>query len=106
MAGLLLRPEIPLHSCKRPAIGKFPLIILSGTCQARARSLIFFFFLQKRLCNAAKKALSKIPTKEIQQEDREVQGDGECCAVCIEPYKVTDDLRVLPCRSVYVISQT
>ncbi|KAL0273379.1 UNVERIFIED_CONTAM: hypothetical protein PYX00_006060 [Menopon gallinae] len=53
--------------------------------------------LSKRLCSAAKKALSKIPTKEIQQEDSEVQGDGECCAVCIEPYKVTDDLRILPC---------
>ncbi|EEB17225.1 protein goliath precursor, putative [Pediculus humanus corporis] len=54
--------------------------------------------ISKRLCNAAKKALTKIPTKKIQQEDEEVQGDGECCAVCIEPYRVTEDLRILPCR--------
>ncbi|KAK6637141.1 hypothetical protein RUM44_007555 [Polyplax serrata] len=54
--------------------------------------------LSKRLCSAAKTALSRIPTRQIQHEDQEVQGDGECCAVCIEPYKVTDDLRILPCR--------
>ncbi|XP_069696932.1 E3 ubiquitin-protein ligase goliath-like isoform X2 [Periplaneta americana] len=54
--------------------------------------------LSRRLCSAAKKALSKIPTKNIKSEDKEMQGDGECCAVCIEPYKISDVLRVLPCR--------
>lgn len=54
--------------------------------------------LSRRLCSAAKKALSKIPTKNIKSEDKEIQGDGECCAVCIEPYKISDVLRVLPCR--------
>lgn len=54
--------------------------------------------LSRRLCSAAKKALSKIPTKNIKSEDKEMQGDGECCAVCIEPYKVSDILRILPCR--------
>ncbi|XP_063237773.1 E3 ubiquitin-protein ligase goliath-like isoform X2 [Bacillus rossius redtenbacheri] len=53
--------------------------------------------LSKRLSNAAKKALSKIPTKSLKSGDRELQGDGECCAVCIEPYKATDVLRILPC---------
>ncbi|KAI5639811.1 ring finger domain-containing protein [Phthorimaea operculella] len=54
--------------------------------------------LSKRLCCAAKKALSKIPIKSLKTEDREVQGDGECCAICIEPYKVSETLRSLPCR--------
>ncbi|XP_063927590.1 E3 ubiquitin-protein ligase goliath-like [Zophobas morio] len=53
--------------------------------------------LSRRLGNAAKKALSKIPTKNIKSEDKEVQGDGECCAICIEPYKICDVLRILPC---------
>ncbi|PSN40187.1 hypothetical protein C0J52_12896 [Blattella germanica] len=59
----------------------------------------FLFLSQRRLCSAAKKALSKIPTKNIKSEDKEIQGDGECCAVCIEPYKVSDVLRILPCSS-------
>ncbi|CAK1542568.1 unnamed protein product [Leptosia nina] len=54
--------------------------------------------LSKRLCCAAKKALSKIPVKSLKTEDREVQGDGECCAICIEPYKVSEMIRSLPCR--------
>lgn len=54
--------------------------------------------LSRRLCSAARKALSKIPTKTIKTEDKEMQGEYECCAVCIEPYKVSDVLRTLPCR--------
>ncbi|XP_066246985.1 E3 ubiquitin-protein ligase goliath-like [Euwallacea similis] len=53
--------------------------------------------LTRKLGNAAKKALSKIPTKSLKADDKEIQGDGECCAVCIEPYKLSDTLRILPC---------
>ncbi|KAL3266062.1 hypothetical protein HHI36_010249 [Cryptolaemus montrouzieri] len=53
--------------------------------------------LSRKLGSAAKKALDKIPTKNIKRDDKEVQGDGECCAVCIEPYKQCDILRILPC---------
>ncbi|XP_054261350.1 E3 ubiquitin-protein ligase goliath-like isoform X7 [Macrosteles quadrilineatus] len=51
--------------------------------------------LSRRLCSAAKKALSKIPTKHIKLDDK---GDGECCAICIEPYRTTEVVRILPCR--------
>ncbi|XP_054261345.1 E3 ubiquitin-protein ligase goliath-like isoform X2 [Macrosteles quadrilineatus] len=51
--------------------------------------------LERRLCSAAKKALSKIPTKHIKLDDK---GDGECCAICIEPYRTTEVVRILPCR--------
>lgn len=53
--------------------------------------------LSKKLCNAARKALSRIPTKNIKSDDNEVQ-DGECCAICIEPYKISEVLRMLPCH--------
>jgi hypothetical protein len=29
---------------------------------------------------------------------QEVQGEGECCAVCIEPFKTAEVLRILPCK--------
>nr|CAH7746290.1 unnamed protein product [Callosobruchus chinensis] len=28
---------------------------------------------------------------------QEMQGECECCAICIEPYKISDTLRILPC---------
>ncbi|VVC33751.1 Hypothetical protein CINCED_3A000827 [Cinara cedri] len=54
--------------------------------------------LSRRLCIAAKKALSKIPTKHIKLDDKEIVGDCDCCAVCLEPYKPSDVVRILPCR--------
>ncbi|CAH1159777.1 unnamed protein product [Phaedon cochleariae] len=53
--------------------------------------------ISRRLCNAAKKALSKIPTKSLKSEDKETQSEVECCAICIEHYKLTETLRILPC---------
>lgn len=54
--------------------------------------------LARHLCNAAKKALSKIPVRNLKSGDKEVTGDNECCAICIEPYQVSDTIRILPCR--------
>ncbi|KAF2368872.1 Zinc finger RING-type [Trinorchestia longiramus] len=53
--------------------------------------------LQKHLSNAAKKALSKIPVKNVKLGDRELVLE-ECCAVCLEAYSAGDTVRVLPCR--------
>lgn len=50
----------------------------------------------RRLCNVAKRIIAKIPTKSIKSDDKEI--DNDCCAICIEPYKVTDLIRVLPCK--------
>jgi len=65
--------------------------------------LIFnlFFTKQRRLLNAAKKALEKIPTKTIRQNDliNALHGEfTECCAVCIELFKISDVVRLLPCK--------
>ncbi|XP_037788462.1 E3 ubiquitin-protein ligase RNF128-like isoform X3 [Penaeus monodon] len=54
--------------------------------------------LARHLCNAAKKALSKIPVKNLKSGDKEVVTENECCAVCIEPYQVSDTVRTLPCK--------
>ncbi|XP_021954980.1 protein goliath [Folsomia candida] len=54
--------------------------------------------LAQRLCNAAKKALAKIPTRNVKLTDKEIAGEAECCAVCIEFYASGDVLRTLPCR--------
>lgn len=54
--------------------------------------------LSRRLCTAAKRALSKIPTRRLKIDDPELVGDGDCCAICIERYRVADVVRALPCR--------
>ncbi|KAJ6645653.1 Protein goliath, partial [Pseudolycoriella hygida] len=50
----------------------------------------------RQLCSVAKRIIAKIPTKNIKSDDKEI--DNDCCAICIEPYKVTDLIRMLPCR--------
>lgn len=62
----------------------------------RNYTLLLFFF-QRQLCTVAKRIIAKIPTKSIKSEDSS-DIDNDCCAICIEPYKVTDVIRVLPCR--------
>lgn len=49
------------------------------------------------MCTVAKRIIAKIPTKNI-KSDESSDMDSDCCAICIEPYKATDVIRVLPCR--------
>ncbi|VDM54752.1 unnamed protein product [Angiostrongylus costaricensis] len=51
--------------------------------------------LQRRLFNAARKALMRIPTRCLKVGDPELDVD---CAVCIDPYQAGDVVRTLPCR--------
>lgn len=51
---------------------------------------------QKMDTNKAKEALKKIPTKTIKTMSKELESD--CCAVCIEAYRINDVLRTLPCK--------
>ncbi|XP_045107169.1 protein goliath-like isoform X2 [Portunus trituberculatus] len=57
--------------------------------------------LARHLCNAAKKALAKIPVKTLKATDREVCSEGECCAVCIEHYQTGEAVRTLPCKHLF-----
>ncbi|XP_061686985.1 RING finger protein 150a isoform X2 [Syngnathoides biaculeatus] len=56
---------------------------------------------QRRLGDAAKKAISKLPVRTIKKGDKETERDFDSCAVCIEAYKPHDIVRVLPCRHVF-----
>ncbi|XP_068614224.1 RING finger protein 150-like [Brachionichthys hirsutus] len=56
---------------------------------------------QRRLGDAAKKAISKLQVYTIKKGDKETESDFDSCAVCIEGYKPNDVVRVLPCRHVF-----
>ncbi|XP_037893315.1 protein goliath isoform X1 [Glossina fuscipes] len=70
---------------------------------------LIFYYIQKfrymqtkdqqsrHLCSVTKKAIMKIPTKTGKSTD-EKDADSDCCAICIEAYKISDLIRVLPCK--------
>ncbi|XP_016145405.1 RING finger protein 150-like [Sinocyclocheilus grahami] len=53
---------------------------------------------QRRLGDAAKKAISKLQVRTIRKGDKETEWGFDNCAVCIEDYKPNDVVRILPCR--------
>uniref|UniRef100_UPI00358EBCC3 E3 ubiquitin-protein ligase RNF149 n=1 Tax=Myxine glutinosa TaxID=7769 RepID=UPI00358EBCC3 len=53
---------------------------------------------QRLLEDAAKKAISQLPSRTIKKGDRETEADFDSCAVCIEGYKSSEEVRVLPCK--------
>ncbi|XP_029950661.1 RING finger protein 150a [Salarias fasciatus] len=56
---------------------------------------------QRRLGDAAKKAISKLQVRTIKKGDKETESDFDNCAVCIEGYRPNDVVRILPCRHVF-----
>ncbi|XP_064783129.1 RING finger protein 150-like isoform X2 [Oncorhynchus masou masou] len=56
---------------------------------------------QRRLGDAAKKAISKLQVRSIRKGDKETESDFDNCAVCIEGYKANDVVRILPCRHIF-----
>ncbi|XP_076848879.1 RING finger protein 150-like [Brachyhypopomus gauderio] len=56
---------------------------------------------QRRLGDAAKKAISQLQVRTIRKGDQETESDFDNCAVCIEGYKANDVVRILPCRHVF-----
>ncbi|MBN3297173.1 RING finger protein 150a [Amia ocellicauda] len=56
---------------------------------------------QRRLGDAAKKAISKLQVRTIRKGDKETELDFDNCAVCIEGYKPNDVVRILPCRHLF-----
>ncbi|XP_041461465.1 RING finger protein 150-like [Lytechinus variegatus] len=61
--------------------------------QARGRT-------QKQLGRAAKKVIAKLPQRTIKDGDQEIV-EVEACPVCLEFYRISDVLRVLPCKHSY-----
>lgn len=56
---------------------------------------------QRRLGDAAKKAIGKLQVRTIRKGDKETEPDFDNCAVCIEGYKPNDVVRILPCRHLF-----
>lgn len=56
---------------------------------------------QRRLGDAAKKAMSKLQLRTVKKGDKETESDFDNCAVCIEGYKPHDVVRILPCKHVF-----
>uniref|UniRef100_A0A3Q4BAM4 RING-type domain-containing protein n=1 Tax=Mola mola TaxID=94237 RepID=A0A3Q4BAM4_MOLML len=56
---------------------------------------------QRRLGDAAKKAISKLQVRTIRKGDQETEADFDNCAVCIEGYRANDVVRILPCRHLF-----
>ncbi|XP_068612144.1 RING finger protein 150 [Brachionichthys hirsutus] len=56
---------------------------------------------QRRLGDAAKKAIGKLQVRTVRKGDQETEADFDNCAVCIEGYKPNDVVRVLPCRHLF-----
>ncbi|XP_053091309.1 E3 ubiquitin-protein ligase RNF130 isoform X1 [Pangasianodon hypophthalmus] len=56
---------------------------------------------QRRLGDAAKKAISKLTTRTVKRGDKETEPDFNHCAVCIEGYQLNDVVRILPCKHVF-----
>ncbi|KAM7009282.1 RING finger protein 150a [Tautogolabrus adspersus] len=56
---------------------------------------------QRRLGDAAKKAISKLQVRTIKKGDKETESEFDNCAVCIEGYKPNDVVRILPCRHLF-----
>lgn len=52
----------------------------------------------RRLTELAKKAVARIPIKTLHSGDWEITSNCEQCAICIEPFKAMDNIRILPCR--------
>ncbi|KAM4555146.1 E3 ubiquitin-protein ligase RNF130 isoform 1-T2 [Odontesthes bonariensis] len=56
---------------------------------------------QRRLGDAAKKAIGKLTTKTVKKGDKETDPDFNHCAVCIEAYQLNDVVLILPCKHVF-----
>ncbi|XP_069799060.1 E3 ubiquitin-protein ligase RNF128 isoform X2 [Dendropsophus ebraccatus] len=52
----------------------------------------------KKLKDEAKKAIGRLELRTIKQGDKVLGPDGDSCAVCIEPYKANDVVRILTCN--------
>ncbi|XP_026887181.2 RING finger protein 150 isoform X2 [Electrophorus electricus] len=56
---------------------------------------------QRRLGDAAKKAIGQLQIRTIRKGDQETETEFDNCAVCIEGYKANDVVRILPCRHLF-----
>uniref|UniRef100_A0A2K6BL10 Ring finger protein 130 n=1 Tax=Macaca nemestrina TaxID=9545 RepID=A0A2K6BL10_MACNE len=102
-----LSTSLPCRLCV-PGTGDIIAVMIT-----ELRAWLIFYFIQKirytnardrnqrRLGDAAKKAISKLTTRTVKKGDKETDPDFDHCAVCIESYKQNDVVRILPCKHVF-----
>jgi len=81
-----------------------PFLIVLAICICLPCVLIIFrFFAEPE--GADDRAIKNLPTRKIAASDLpndskedDDDSDGPSCAICMQPYKVDDELRILPCR--------
>ncbi|XP_013039253.1 E3 ubiquitin-protein ligase RNF128 isoform X2 [Anser cygnoides] len=56
---------------------------------------------QRQLKAEAKKAIGQLQLRTLKQGDKETGPDGDSCAVCIEPYKPNEVVRILTCNHLF-----
>lgn len=56
---------------------------------------------QKQLKNEAKKVINQLEVRTLKGGDKETEADADTCAVCIEPYKPGDVVRILTCSHIF-----
>ncbi|XP_073999375.1 E3 ubiquitin-protein ligase goliath-like isoform X2 [Rhodnius prolixus] len=94
----------PLHSKQSLSLTAVLLLCLGWLLYYYANRFTYITAkhkLTKRMSNEIKKTISKIPTRSVNNEDKELAGESDCCPVCIEHYKVNDTIRDLPCSHVF-----
>lgn len=57
--------------------------------------------LSKELTKAAKKAMSRMEQRTLRRGDKETNPDFDLCAICVESYRISETIRVLPCQHVF-----
>ncbi|KAJ8246878.1 hypothetical protein GJAV_G00256380 [Gymnothorax javanicus] len=109
MVSIILGPRGPPKNINRGSlvfvsISFIVLMIISS-------AWLIFYFIQKirytsardrsqrRLGDAAKKAIGKLTTRTVKKGDKETDPDFNHCAVCIEGYQLNDVVRILPCKA-------
>ncbi|XP_053154485.1 E3 ubiquitin-protein ligase RNF130 isoform X5 [Hemicordylus capensis] len=93
--------------------GEEPVLMTHQVLMIISSAWLIFYFIQKirytsardrnqrRLGDAAKKAVGKLTTRTVKKGDKETDPDFDHCAVCIESYKQNDVVRILPCKHVF-----
>lgn len=56
---------------------------------------------ERKLTSQAKRALAIISTSVLKKEDFENKDFNDTCAVCIENYRISDVVRILPCKHLF-----
>ncbi|KAJ8351430.1 hypothetical protein SKAU_G00229060 [Synaphobranchus kaupii] len=115
-SGVQVNMAIAIGNPHGPWMSQYSLILVSLSFFVVTAVTVgyFIFHSARRLCSAraqnrklkllkveAKKAITKLQVRTLQQGDQEIGPEADSCAVCIESYKPGDVVSVLTCSHVF-----